>query len=116
MTARTLARLLRRAGVYSRSQRHDSGERGRGYDAADFTRPWDCWLREYDKRFDEQMERDPIPDQKSPDLSVTNVTTRIFVGFYGIFWSHLWNLVTLISVTTLPRFGMGCIYQTAGVG
>lgn len=70
MTARTLARLLRRTGVYSRSQRHDSGKRGRGYDAKDFETQWQCWLPQDGTGAEEQTEEEEC-DAESSDLSVT---------------------------------------------
>ena len=70
MTARTLARLLRRTGVHSRSQRHDSGGRGRGYDANDFEVQWRHWLPDYGKGVEVQTKKEEC-DAESSDLTVT---------------------------------------------
>jgi hypothetical protein len=50
MTARNLARLLGRAGIRSRNQRHSSGGRGRGYQYQDFVLPWENWIPNAEKR------------------------------------------------------------------
>ena len=60
MTPRTLASMLRTLPIHAHNQRHDSGERGQGYDIDDFRIHWNVWLREYDKRLDARYE-DPDP-------------------------------------------------------
>jgi len=59
LTARNLGRLLGRIGVHSRSQRHDSENRGRGYDQDDFKTHFEG-LHSYDKRNNESGWKDPI--------------------------------------------------------
>lgn len=59
MNASDLAQLLRRWGIEVRSQRHDSGQRGQGYDRNDFTIHCNAWLPEHDARMDARFAGPP---------------------------------------------------------
>ena len=50
--ASDLAQMLHRMGIDVRNQRHDSGERGQGYDINDFKLQFNLWLPGHDARLD----------------------------------------------------------------